>query len=244
MKWYDDITDAEIENLKENYIRLDLLDVINPITGQNMRKIPCGLVKHWISGDGWQKSFAAGLSLLQNMTYRLRTDWKRPEPEWYDGMATYELMALQRNEISLGLLDAKYSVIGQNMRKIPYGLVEYWSVGEGDWQKSGEDRSELFGSSTYRLRPDWERPEPEWYDGMYDYELLTLQKNEISLGLLDTKYSVTGQNMRKIPYGLIQYWNSAGCSWEKSFSNGSALLPDITYKLNPDWCRMGDGDGK
>jgi hypothetical protein len=164
MSWYDDITDAEIENLKENYIRLDLLDVINPITGQNMRKIPCGLVKHWISGDGWQKSFAAGLSLLQNMTYRLRTDWKRPEPQWYDDMSIYEL--------------------------------------------------------------------------------LTLQKNEISLGLLDAKYSVTGQNMRKIPYGLIQYWNSAGCSWEKSFSNGSALLPDITYKLNPDWCRMGDGDGK
>jgi hypothetical protein len=79
---------------------------------------------------------------------------------------------------------------------------------------------------------------------MATYELMALQKNEISLGLLDAKYSVTGQNMRKIPYGLVLYWNSAGMSWEKSFSNGSALLPDITYKLNPDWCRMGDGDGK
>ena len=84
----------------------------------------------------------------------------------------------------------------------------------------------------------------KWYDDITDAEIETLKGNRISLGLLDAKYSVTGQNMRKIPYGLIQYWDSAGWSWEKSFSNGSALLPDITYKLNPDWCRMGDGDGK
>ena len=162
---------------------------------------------------------------------------------WYDDITDAEIENLKENRISLGLLDVDSPDIARNMRKIPYGLVEYWSVGEGDWQKSGEDRSELFGSSTYRLRPDWERPEPEWYDGMYDYELLTLQKNEISLGLLDAKYSVTGQNMRKIPYGLVLYWNSAGMSWEKSENHGSALLQDVTYKLN-DWRRMGYGDGK
>ena len=155
MKWYDDITDAEIENLKENYIRLDLLDVINPITGQNMRKIPCGLVKHWISGDGWQKSFAAGLSLLQNMTYRLRTDWERPEPQWYDDMSIYELLTLQNNEISLGLLDVKYSRTGQNMRKIPNGLVEYWNIGGGSWETAFSDGASLCNVITYRLNPDW-----------------------------------------------------------------------------------------
>jgi len=164
MSWYDDITDAEIENLKENYIRLDLLDVINPITGQNMRKIPCGLVKHWISGDGWQKSFAAGLSLLQNMTYRLRTDWKRPEPQWYDDMSIYELLTLQNNEISLGLLDVKYSRTGQNMRKIPNGLVEYWAIGGIGWQKSADNGETLCTVMTYRLNPGWRTMEGDSSD--------------------------------------------------------------------------------
>ena len=83
-----------------------------------------------------------------------------------------------------------------------------------------------------------------WYDDITDAEIENLKENRISLGLLDVKYSRTGQNMRKIPYGLIQYWDSAGWSWEKSFSNGSALLQDITYRLNPDWRTREYGDGK
>jgi hypothetical protein len=57
MSWYDDITDAEIENLKENRISLGLLDVDSPDIARNMRKIPYGLVLYWASGGmGWQKS--------------------------------------------------------------------------------------------------------------------------------------------------------------------------------------------
>ena len=163
---------------------------------------------------------------------------------WYDDITDAEIETLKGNKISLSLLDVDSPDIAWNMRKIPNRLVEYWFCKKLSWKKSAHNGSALIQPMTYRLRPDWERPEPQWYDGMATYELMALQRNEISLGLLDAKYSVIGQNMRKIPYGLIQYWNSAGCSWEKSFSNGSALLPDITYKLNPDWCRMGDGDGK
>ena len=164
MKWYEKITDAEIENLKENKIRLDLLDAESPEIARNMRKIPEGLVEWWSIVVGWEKSFSNGSFLLRNMTYRLNHDWERPEPEWYDGMATYELMALQRNEISLGLLDAKYSVIGQNMRKIPNGLVEYWAIGGIGWQKSFEDGVSLLRDRTYRLNPDWRTMEGDSSD--------------------------------------------------------------------------------
>jgi hypothetical protein len=84
----------------------------------------------------------------------------------------------------------------------------------------------------------------KWYDDITDAEIENLKENYIRLDLLDVINPITGQNMRKIPYGLIQYWDSAGWSWEKSSSNGSALLPDITYRLNPDWRTREYGDGK
>ena len=86
LSWNEKITDAEIENLKENKIRLDLLDAESPEIARNMRKIPEGLVEWWSIVVGWEKSFSNGSFLLRNITYRLNHDWERPEPEWYDGM--------------------------------------------------------------------------------------------------------------------------------------------------------------
>jgi len=97
---------------------------------------------------------------------------------------------------------------------------------------------------TYRLRPDWERPEPQWYDDMSIYELLTLQLNEIGLSFLETKYSRTARNMRRIPNGLLEYWDIGDIGWQKSAYNGWGLLQDMIYRLNPDWRTMGCGDGK
>jgi hypothetical protein len=103
MNWYEKITDREIENLKENSIRLDMLDAESSGTGRNMRRIPHGLVEYWaVGGAGWEKSANNGESLFPVMTYRLLPDWERPEPEWYDGMSDCELETLQNNEVSLG----------------------------------------------------------------------------------------------------------------------------------------------
>ena len=77
MSWYDDITDAEIENLKENKIRLDLLDAESPEIARNMRKIPEGLVEWWyIGGGSWETAFSDGASLCNVITYRLNPDWR------------------------------------------------------------------------------------------------------------------------------------------------------------------------
>jgi hypothetical protein len=47
--------------------------------------------------------------------------------------------------------------------------------------------------------------------------------------------------MRKIPNGLVEYWNIGGGSWETAFSDGASLCNVITYRLNPDWRTM-EGD--
>ena len=99
-------------------------------------------------------------------------------------------------------------------------------------------------SNILRLRPDWERPEPKWYDGMSTYALNNLQENEKTLSLLEWKYSDIARNMRRIPKGLVQYWDGGGAGWGKSASSGSSLLQDMTYRLDPDWRIMGCGDGK
>ena len=102
----------------------------------------------------------------------------------------------------------------------------------------------LMEDSDRKEKETLQRPEPEWYDGMSDYELMALQHNVIGLSFLETHSPRIARNMRKIPNGLVEYWAIGGIGWQKSADNGETLCTVMTYRLNPDWRTREYGDGK
>ena len=156
MNWYEKITDREIENLKGNRTRLDMLDAESSGTGQNMRRIPHGLVEYWaVGGAGWEKSPNNGESLSHVMTYRLKPDWERPELEhWYKDITYIEIEAMKSNLISQIVLRSVNYHLAHLLDLLPLRERQYFNPSVMEWNTCEHEFpfSTIF---TYRLRPDW-----------------------------------------------------------------------------------------
>jgi len=151
-QWYKDVSDALIEKLKSNDVQQCLLEKQDRELAELLGNIPhkelqyfCPIADKWVRSD----SFSHARPVL---THRLRPDWKRPEPEWWEGMSCCREHELINNRIGFAYLNSEQQKIIEAARKDgcvvsinPYCKGYFITSSEGDFNNG----------LVYRIHVNW-----------------------------------------------------------------------------------------
>ena len=74
--WYDNITDDQIQEMKDNLVSMEMLSRYDPALASRFIAVDTGDLQGFNSVE-WE-NIPSALSSDSIMTYRLRPDWERP----------------------------------------------------------------------------------------------------------------------------------------------------------------------
>jgi hypothetical protein len=146
---------------------------------------------------------------------------------WWDGMGGNDEQVLKENIVPFKFLPID---LQQLLREMPAADRE-WLDSNGDWLI--DTQREIYDGITYRLRPDWKRPEPEEDKGWVRYEVLFCQQSRAHYHICNGVKFEIGLSRRHVDFLGIEYAERPGfiCMslmvyWKDEDAEGGDFLMD------------------
>jgi len=151
VNWWDNLGDDAVTVMKSNLTPFGYMSPRDQDTFKEAH--PKGDLAYLSRMGQWEDARPDMECPWEGIVYRIRVDWQRPAPQWWDGMSPHAVSALKENTSAFGLMSKWKQDAILAIRTLGHSVVfshlGVWSrVGTAAKNQPGVDR-------VYRLHHRW-----------------------------------------------------------------------------------------